>query len=213
MNFNNNYLLLLILIALTMLVVLMSNTLLNTEELTYNFYSEQLAQKQIEKLIESQKKWEWVVYAIVPLVILIRSSLVAMCLSIGLFFYDDENEYSFKKLLNITLWGEFVFVLVSYVKFIYFGLIKTDYSLKELQQFFPLSITNFLNIEELEAWFVYPLQMINVFEVIYLFVLVDGLYKLMKNQYKKSFEVTAVSYGIGLLIWLGTMSFLVLSIT
>ncbi len=51
-----------------------------------NFYSEQLAQKQLENLIENQKKWSWLGYAIIPLLVLLRSSLVALTLSVGNFF-------------------------------------------------------------------------------------------------------------------------------
>ena len=87
----NNYFLIFILIGFNLLIGILSNYLLNTEDLLINFYSEQLAKEQLEQLLENQQKWAWLGYAILPLLILIRVSLVSFCLSIGLFFYDIEN--------------------------------------------------------------------------------------------------------------------------
>ncbi len=67
-----------------------------------------------------------------PLLILIRSSLVALCLSIGQFIYNVENTYKFKQFFRIALIGEFVLVLVVFFKLGYFYFIKTDYTLEDL---------------------------------------------------------------------------------
>ncbi len=187
-------------------------TLLNIDELVYNFYAEQLTQDKVDELLNGQKKWEWLGYVIIPLVILLRSSLVAMCLSVGMFFYDMEHKLKFKQFFRIALLGEFVLVLVGFAKLMYFYFIKTDYTLQDLQQYYPLSYINFLDINNLEPWLIYPLQTINLFEIAYFFVLVFGLHKLLKKNYWKSFEITAASYGTGLVIWIGLVMFLSLSL-
>lgn len=202
-----------VIILLIFIIAFLSNKFIDPEKLMVNFYSEQLAQDQVEKFLENQQKWAWVGYAIIPLLILIRSSLVAFCLSIGVFFYDMENRIPFKKFFRIALLGEFVLVMVGFFKFAYFYFIKTDYTLIDLQQYYPLSYINFLEIENLQPWLIYPLQTINLFEIAYFFVLVYGLWKVLDNKYWKSFEITAVSYGTGLLIWLGLVMFLTLNYT
>ena len=116
----------LVLIVVYGIVSFLLKRYLYLDELLYNFYSEQLAQKQIEQLLENQQKWSWVGYAVMPLLILVRSSLVAFCLSFGLFFYETENKIKFKQLFRVALLGEFVLVLVGYVKFGYFYFIKTE---------------------------------------------------------------------------------------
>ncbi len=191
----------------------LTNKFLSLEDLIYGFYSEQFAKEQIEQIIQNQEKWSWISYAIIPFLILIRTSLVALCLNIGLFFYDTENKIKFKQLFKVALLGEFVLVLVGFVKLIYFLFIKTDYTLQDIQQFYPLSYINFLDINKLEPWLIYPLQTINLFEIAYFFILVYGLHKLLKNNYWKSFEITAASYGTGLVIWLGLVMFLTLNLT
>ena len=190
-----------------------SGIFLNTKELLYNFYAEQLAQEQVEKLFKSQQKWAWVGYAIIPLVVLLRSSLVALCLSVGVFFYNMEHTFKFKQFFRIALIGEFVLVLVGAFKLGYFYFIKTDYTLQDLQQYYPLSYINFLDLEKIQPWLVYPLQTINLFEIGYFFVLVYGLQKLLKNKFLKSVEMVMASYGTGLIIWLGLIMFLTLNFT
>jgi hypothetical protein len=211
MNIKNNYFLFFLLMCYQFLIGVISNYFLNSDELVYNFYSEQLPQEQLEKLLESQKKWSLVGYAIIPLLPLIRTSLVTLCLNIGLFFYDTENSVKFKQLFRISLVGEFVLLLVGVFKLLYFYFLKTDFTLEDVQQFYPLSFTNFFDIKNLEPWLTYPLQTINLFEISYFFVLVYGLHKLLKNNYWKSFEITVVSYGTGLAIWLGLVMFLALN--
>jgi len=194
-------------------LLFLSDFYLNTKELIHNFYSEQLSEENIIEIAIIQDKWAWLNYAIIPLIILIRITLVSLCLSIGVFFYDMDRKIPFNQFLRIALIGEFVLIFVSLVKLLYFLFIKTDYTLQDLQQYYPLSYINFLDIEKLQPWLVYPLQTINLFELAYFLVLVYGLYKLLKNKFWKSFEITAVSYGTGLVIWIGLVMFLTLNIS
>jgi hypothetical protein len=210
---NNNYTLFLTVVTLTFLITLLVKYGLGIDKLVYNFYAEQLAKDQLEKMLAVQQKWAWVGYAIIPLVVLIRSSLVALCLSIGVFFYDIERKIAFKKYMRIALKGEFVLVLVGLFKFGYFYFIKTDFTLQDLQQYYPLSYINFLDRTNLQPWLIYPLQTLNLFELAYILVLVFGLHKLLKNTFTKSLEMVTVSYGAGLLIFMGLVMFLTLNMT
>ncbi|MDC9721732.1 MAG: hypothetical protein PSN34_03030 [Urechidicola sp.] len=211
----NNWVLFTLLVFLSFVSLLLYQNNINEEELLYNFYSEQFAHQQVEKIIQNQEKWAWLGYVIIPLLVLIRSSLVAMCLSVGNFLYNINETTSpkFKQFFRIALIGEFVLLFVGLFKFGYFYFLRSDFTLIDLQQYYPLSFINFLDINTLEPWVVYPLQTINLFEVGYFFVLVHGLWKLLKNKFWRSFEIVAVSYGTGLIIWLGLVMFLTLNMT
>ena len=195
----------------SLILTVISKYLLNLDELTYISLSEEFSKQQIENYLKLQSKWNWVGYIILPLVILIRSTLVSICLNIGFFFYDFTNKIKFKQFFRIAVIGEFVLLTAGIFKLVYF--IKTEFSLEQLQQFYPLSYTNFLDISKLEPWLIYPLQTINLFEIAYFFVLVYGFHNLIKKKYIKSFEIVAVSYGTGLLIWIGLIMFLTLNMS
>jgi hypothetical protein len=186
---------------------------LKIDELINDFYIENLMHEHLEEMISERRKWWFVGYAMIPLFVFIRSSLVALCLSIIAFFYDMEHPFKFKQFLRITLIGEFVWVLVGIAKFAYFYWFQTEFILVDFQQYYPLSFTNYLDLETLDPWFVYPLQTINLFEVLYFFVLVYGMHKLLKGSYWASFEKVAVGYGTGLLVWLGLTMFLILNMS
>lgn len=207
----NNWIL--FVIVLNLVLTFSSSHLLDLNRLTFDFYSSFLEENQVEDFINTQKKWEWLGYVIIPVVILLRSSLVAVCLSVGLFFYDIQSKIKFKDFFKVAILGEFVILSVGIVKLLYFLYIKVDYTLQDVQQYYPLSYINFLDIKNLEPWLIYPLQTINLFEIAYFFVLVYGVHKLLKNNYWKSFEITAASYGTGLVIWLGLVMFLILNLT
>ncbi|QTD36731.1 hypothetical protein JL193_11345 [Polaribacter batillariae] len=208
-----NYILFAIIIFIIAFILFLSENIINTDEFFYNSYAEDYTRDQLNNYIARREKWSWVIYAIVPIVVLIRTSLVSICLNIGVFIYNTENKIKFKHFFKIALLGEFILASVSYSKFFYFYLIKTEYTLSDIKQFYPLSYTNFLDLKNIEPWLVYPLQTINLFEIAYFFVLVYGLHKILKNKYAKSFEIVAVSYGSGLAIWLGLVMFLTLNMS
>ncbi len=207
---NNLYLFFLV-IGLFFLTIYLSTNILSSEQLVYDFYSELLTEEKAEELIESSKKWWWVSYALIFIIVLVRSSLVALCLSIGLLFYDMERDLGFKKIFNVALTGELILVLVGFFKIFYFVFFKENYSFQDIQEFSPLSYISFLDITKIEPWLIYPLQILNLFEVGYFFVLVYGLHRLLNNKYWKSFEIVALSYGTGLTIWVGIVMFLILN--
>lgn len=209
----NNYLVFLLICLILSILTFLIGEFLITKNVIYNFYSEVLISEQLEKLVDNQQKWSWVGYTVIPLVVILRSSLVATCLSVGMFFYNMEHNIKFKQFLRIALTGEFVLVLVLFFKLSYFYFIKTDYTLQDLQQYYPLSYINILDIDNIEPWLIYPLQTINLFEIAYFLVLAYGLWKLLKNKFSKSLEIVAVSYGSGLVIWLGLVMFFTLNIS
>jgi hypothetical protein len=84
-------LLFLLLVGSYCLFVFLSNYLLVSDTLFFNTFAEQLSYEQIQEVVASNKKWEWLGYAIMPIIILIKIALVAMCLSIGMFFVRGSS--------------------------------------------------------------------------------------------------------------------------
>ena len=210
---NNNFSLFFLISLFSIIIVLITNNYLKTTELFYNSYIENFSSQQVKEIIRVKEKWFWTGYIIIPLSILIRTHLVSFCLSIGLFFFEEKRSIKFRKILKITLFGEIVFALSGCLKFVYFYFFKIDFTINDLENFQPLSYINFLDISKIEPCLLYPLQTINLFEIAYFLLLVFGLHKLLKNNYWKSFEIVAVSYGTGLIIWIGLLMFFTLNIS
>lgn len=196
---------------LTILVTYASGELLDFEQLFSNSLAEQMTAGQVEDLLNVRNKWEWLAYVVIPLMLLIKVSVIAFVLDVGLFFFSKKIAY--KKLFGMVVRAEFVFLLVVIIKTIWFSLIQTDFILDDLQYYYPLSMLNLIGHEEIEAWFIYPFQLLNLFQVAYWFILAWMLGRELKSDLGSGLKIVLSSYGTGLLIWVVAMMFLTLNMS
>jgi len=202
---------LLFLIILIIILNFCFKTILGFDELVINSLAEQLTTKQIEKALNFQQKWEWIAYLLLPLLLIIKVSIIALILDVGCFFFDKEIMY--KKLFNIVTKAEFVFLGIIILKTIWFYVFQQDYTLEDLQYFYPLSALNIVGYEGLETWFIYPFQVINLFEFAYWFILAFLISKELKTTTSKGFSIVASSYGVALVIWVVVVMFFTLNMS
>lgn len=183
--------------------------LLNLDMLIYTSLSENLTASQVTAYLDLQKKWEWVGYGFVPVFLAIKTTLIATVLYLGAFFFGKEIR--FKELWHIAVKAEFVFLLVVVAKLGWFYFVQTDYSLEDIQYFYPLSALSLVGYEGLSPWFVYPFQVLNVFEIAYWLLLAYLLGKALQTHTDEGLKIVAVSYGPALLLWVVTVMFFVLN--
>ena len=205
-----------ILFSLMLLLSYFSVIVLPINDLLYQSYSEKLTTVQIEKVFAFQEKWRWISYALVPLLLLLKISLIASVLYIGTFFYS-KVKVTFKQLFNAVVKAEFVFLGVGVLKIIWFYFFQTNYTLEDLQYFYPLSALNIVGYKGLESWFIYPLQVLNLFELAYWLLLAYFIGKLAFTEKDKGkpmdlgFKIVASSYGSALLLWVVVVMFFTLN--
>lgn len=205
-----------ILFSLMLLLSYFSVIVLPINDLLYQSYSEKLTTVQIEKVFAFQEKWRWISYALVPLLLLLKISLIASVLYIGTFFYS-KVKVTFKQLFDAVIKAEFVFLLVSILKIVWFYFFQTNYTLEDLQYFYPLSALNIVGYQGLESWFIYPLQVLNLFELAYWLLLSYFVGKLAFTEKDKGkpmdlgFKIVASSYGSALLLWVVVVMFFTLN--
>ncbi|GAA0739168.1 hypothetical protein [Gaetbulibacter jejuensis] len=202
---------LMFLIALTLLIGFFSELILNTEILFLNSLTESLTYDQLQEVIEFKDKWKYTGYIVVPILLLIKTSIIAAILDAGCFFFGKEIKY--KKLFNIVVKAEFVFLLVIVFKTAWFYFFQTNYTLEDLQYFYPLSAINIIGYEGLQPWFIYPFQVLNLFEFAYWFILAYLLGKELKETTDKGLSIVASSYGVSLLIWVVGVMFFTLNMS
>lgn len=168
----------------------------------------------VQNYMESQKKWWWVSYAAMPLLIGIKVVLVAFCLNfIKLLELPGLEKIKYSDFVFLALIAEFVFIIAGFYKFVNFYWIDTDYTLETLQTYYPVSLVNIREHISMEKWLAYPLQLVNLFELFYWGILAWGIWELSDQKIKpvKSFGLVAATYGIGLLFWTGIVCFLILN--
>jgi len=185
------------------------NAALPFERMMYNSMSEQISANRIQALIENQQKWDWVGYLLLPLLLTIKWFLVAVALDIGALLF--EVELKFKKSFHIAMASEFVFLFLVAIKFGWFFYNRETLTLEYVQLFMPLSLSSLVDLKGVDKWFVYPLQVANLFEIAYWFVLAYFLSIELKRPYGKAVQFVMATYGVGLLVWIIFMAFLILN--
>jgi hypothetical protein len=136
----------------------------------------------------------------------IKTLLISFLLDVGCFFFNYKLKY--KKIFEIVVIAEFVFLLVYVYKIIWFYHFKSDYNFEDLQYLYPLSAINITGYENLDPWWVYPLQVLNLFELAYWLILAYLLSKELKVKFDRGISIVGSSYGVALTIWvMGVMFF------
>lgn len=207
---NANFVFALVVIV-SVVLSLIGDYVLLTDDLFFDFFAEKLSHEQIYKIVEAGSTWQWINYVILPLIYLLKFFFVASCLSIGALIFS--NTISIKDLFRVTMISEFIFFIPSIIKIFWFGVFHVDYTLQDLQFFSPLSVLSLMDRESVEPWLIYPLQLLNVFELVYWLVLAYGLYDLTRERYSKMLGLVAASYGTGLLLWVVFVVFLTINLS
>lgn len=120
----------LLLVLAACLLVFMTKFFLISESLYFNTFAEQLTYDQIERMISESQKWEWLGYVLSPILLSLKITLIAACLSIGVFFVS--NRFSYKQLFAVVLRAEFVFFVPPLLSMVWFTFFQTDYTLTDL---------------------------------------------------------------------------------
>lgn len=187
-----------------------TKVILDIDTLLYNTMAENLSPLQLNQYFEFQNKWKWVSYFFIPIYILIKTSIVATILYIGTYFFN-QKEIAYKSLWNIAIKTEFIFLLVPIFKIIWFYFFQTKSDLTDIQNFYPLSALNIIGYKGLETWFIYPFQVLNLFELTYVIYLGFQIGRLTNTNTDYGLKIVGLSYVPALLLWVATVMFFTLN--
>jgi hypothetical protein len=217
MRYKTFYVFLLIVILLGVISWSINNLFLNNEIIFFQTYGYQLSISSIESIIGFFRRWQWLSYVSLLLLVLFRVFYTSVFLYIGIFF--TELKVEFGKLFKIALFADFVYVLSAFSKLVILIFFKEVNTLEDLQ-FQPLSTMELLNAKSIDPLFVYPLSLINVFELGYFLVLAWLLVNVINEAneerpvgFGKSLKLVTASYGSGLLLWVVFVMFITLNLS
>ncbi len=180
------------------------------ENIYYNTYADKLTTDRIDKLYSDGKKWQWVGFLIIPVALILKVLYNSFWLTTGSLLHDNRGK--FKNNYNVCLKAEYVFIIMGFVKFLWLVAFKKVNSLTDLG-FVPGSIINLFKENEIPIWLTYPLQTLNIWEVLFCIV-GTSMYSIQFNVSKaKAAQLFCVPYLIGLFIWVLIVSFLTLQLT
>jgi len=180
-----------------------------TKDVFYRTFGEQVAVERINQYLDLREKVKWIVFALVPVFLLIKISLVALCIDVGAELADYK--IGFKKIFRVVLIAETVFVIGTFIRTIGLCLFVNINTMQDIQWYSPFSLGSIFPAKNFPSWLTYPLLTVNLFEVAYVIVLSMGMSYVLQKSFRESFKLVFFSYGLGLLIWMVTVVFLTIN--
>jgi hypothetical protein len=195
-------------VVANLIIIWLSKSLLINEIVFYNTFSEQLTYDRSLKLFETMKRLAWISYAFTPIMLLVKFSLVSLVLYIGIVFCNLQDRVSLGNVFKIVVASEIIFICASLLKFLWFYLFAGNYDLNDIGFFYPLSLINFFKTSEVNRLWIFPLQTVNVFQMVYIISISYGLNKVYEIEKSDSDKIVLLSYLPALILWVALIMFL-----
>ena len=202
--------LLFLFIVFNIILGVLIKNILKIDSLIYSSLSEKLTTQQLEFFFKAQDKWVFFSYLVVAIFLLIKIATITSVFFIGCFFYSKEK-IEFKSIWLIVIKAEFIFLLIPIIKVIWFHFFQTNYTLEDIQYFYPLSALNITGYKGLEPWLIYPFQTLNLFELAYIIYLSYQIGNLTKTNADNGLKIVCYSYLPALLLWVTVVMFFTLN--
>lgn len=177
-----------------------------TDEVYYNSLADRFTADKIESIIHTQQRFGLLSYLMVPAGLLLKITLASFCLFTGLQF--TSHTLPFRTVFKVALFAEIAFAANTLLRLFLLSFFREINTFEELQSFAPLSLFSLLNASTVPPYLQYPLQTLNLFELIYCLLLAGGLWFFLKQPLRKMMGLVLASYGLGLLCWIVCVVFL-----
>lgn len=195
-------------VLVNLLLILLSQMSLINEIVFFNTYSEQLTYERSMELFSMMKSYSWTSYILCPLVLIIKFSVVSLVIYLGVFFCDMQKEITMRMVFTVVIACEAVFVLASTAKLFWFIFFAGNYTLNDMNFFYPLSLINLFRQSEVAAYWVYPLQTVNLFQLGYIIMLAAGLARISSVKRNATDKIVLITYLPAMAIWIVFILFL-----
>jgi hypothetical protein len=140
-------------------------------------------------------------FVAIPVIYLWKFTVIAFVIWVGCFMYGYRVTYS--QCWGVVIVAEYIFLIPELVKIFWFMVVINDPSYYEIRAYYPLSLIQFVNYSEIDTRWAYPLRALNVWEIGYWFLLVEGIHHFARKQKKIVWLIVACSYILLFFFWLG----------
>jgi hypothetical protein len=139
-------------------------------------------------------------FVAVPLIYLWKFTVIGFVIWVGCFMFGYR--VTFSQCWSIVIVAEFTFLVAELFKILWFFFFDTDPTYDDIRGFYPFSLMNFYDYQELEKRYAYPLRALNLFEIVYWFVLVQGVHHFARKQKSIAWFIVLSSYVLIFFLWL-----------
>lgn len=211
-NLKRNELLLGIILVNLLLLWLSKNILVN-ETVFFNTYSEQMTYDRSMELFQRIRELSWATYLFYPLILIVKFSVLSLVIYTGFFLSNQQDEVTLGMIFTTVVASEVIIVIASLTKFLWFAFFAGNYTLNDMNFFYPLSLINLFRQNEVAAYWVYPLQSVNLFQMAYILMLAIGIGKVSSVKREKADIIILLTYVSALILWIAFIMFITIDIS
>ncbi|TAH22719.1 MAG: hypothetical protein EAZ08_00350 [Cytophagales bacterium] len=153
-----------------------------------------------KNILQNMKKNQWLSFLIIPSVYSLKVLIISLFLVTGLVI--NSYKFIYANILLICIWAEFIFITPFLYEILYFNLIEKGYTHFDLQNFHNFSLLYFIDLDEINKWYVYCIRQFNLFEIIYFLFLAQMLNTTLKTKFWGRLKFILSTYGVALAIWI-----------
>ena len=186
-------LLFLLLCLATLLLLFVKISFVENETAAFEFLQDR-PEGSILRIISTLKSLS------VPVVYLWKFTVIAFVAWVGCFMFGYRVTYG--QCWGIVLAAEYIFLIPEVLKILWFMIIQTDPTYNDIGSFYPLSLMHFFDYYSIDKRWAYPLRALNLFEVAYWFVLVEGIHNAVRKDKKYVWIIVLCSYVLIFFLWL-----------
>jgi hypothetical protein len=136
----------------------------------------------------------------VPLIYLWKFTVIGFIIWVASFMWGYR--VTFAQCWGIAIVSEFIFLVPELLKIFWYFFVETDPTYDDIRGFYPLSLMNLFDYAEIDKRYAYPLRALNVFELIYWWLLIRGVDFFARKKKDTAALIVLSSYVIMFFFWL-----------
>ena len=153
----------------------------------------------IAQKIQNSTNQFWIIGTIVTIITAIgKILLIALIVHIG-YYLKDKQQY--KSILMAVVGAESVNIISALVKYINLAFINPPVYVSDMS-IMPFSLLSFFDAQKLDQWMLLPLNSVNFFEFLYIFLLSFLLSKFLKHSFGYACTTVLLSYGLAMVMFI-----------
>jgi hypothetical protein len=136
----------------------------------------------------------------IPFVYLWKFTVIAFVVWVGCFMFGYRVTYT--QCWGVVIGAEYIFLIPEVLKILWFMMVQTDPTLNDISAFYPFSLMHFFDYYSIDKRWAYPLRSLNLFEIAYWFLLVEGIQHYARKDKKYIWIIVSCSYILIFILWL-----------
>lgn len=186
-------LLFLLLCLATLLLLYIKITFIENETAAFEFLQDR-PEGMILRLLSTLK------FLSVPFVYMWKFTVIAFVVWVGCFMFGYRVTY--QQCWGVVIGAEYIFLIAEVLKIVWFMTVQSDPTLSDISAFYPFSLMHFFDYYSLDKRWAYPLRALNLFEIAYWFLLVEGIQHYARKDKKYIWIIVSCSYILIFFLWL-----------